>query len=568
MSLDQKRMTLRYFLSIFFGTLGILFLKLYFQSYFDSVAAVALFSCIIAVVGEDQSLGPVLSKSLFRLIGVFIGGLLGYLFLYLPIVLFPNSKVECLLLIPAFFCGGIQWITKGGIPSLTKLIGKKKATHLLIQLQVAFGIVYVGSWDALNRGLLVAACRTFAIMYGCIALLLASLISYPQTSLNVSNIEIAICLRSVGKLFVAICHDRINCTEMNPYDHRGKVFSTLKSPDEHMKLIDTIDSKVTRGISTHSCSSCSNFFSSSLFKFYISFVLVHSLQPFLYLEPSWVPGLPSQLIGKEKYLSQNWCLFIGVILSRITRLKGTLTTLDAHIRLTRDMKYKEFNQAVSLEITNLSKLVEESFNLMASYMESPFLTSSGWKGDIKMKDKIFNEVNLLKLQIEKLSMTITNNINEITTRTNDNSSSYIDINEEDMKRYHSLFNEHLQQPLSTSPIHNSTRTQYSNLKNIYMREKIGSTLDYFYCLYPSRTFCNLTIQFTLHTISLIYEFHDFIQSIEFMDCKNDDYKYINLQEQEIELNEENHDDHNNNNNHSQNQNLESTYSVELGKTSY
>lgn len=247
MTLDQKRMTLRYFLSVFLGTLGILILQQYFQSNFDSVAAVALYSCIIAVTGEDQSLGPVLSKSLFRFIGVFIGGIFGYLFLYIPTTLLPNTKVICLLLIPSLFCGTIQWISKGGIPKLSKLISNKKATHLLIQLQVAFGIVYVGSWDALDRGLLVAACRTCAIMYGCIALLLASLISYPQTSMNVSNMETAACLRNVGKLFVAICHDRIQCMEMNPYDHRGKVFATLKSPDDHMKLIDTIDSKVTRG---------------------------------------------------------------------------------------------------------------------------------------------------------------------------------------------------------------------------------------------------------------------------------------------------------------------------------
>lgn len=248
MSLDQKRMTLRYILSVFFGTFGILILKEYFKSSFDSVAAVALYSCIIAISGEDQSLGPVISKSLFRLIGVFIGGIFGYLFLYIPTTILPNAKIPCLLLIPSIFCGLIQWISKGGIPKLSKLISNKKASHLLIQLQVAFGIVYVGSWDALERGLLVAACRTCAIMYGCIVLLFASLISYPQTSMNVSNMEIATCLRSVGKLFVAICHDRIQCTEMNPYDHRGKVFATLQSPDDHMKLLDIIDSKITRGI--------------------------------------------------------------------------------------------------------------------------------------------------------------------------------------------------------------------------------------------------------------------------------------------------------------------------------
>jgi hypothetical protein len=247
LSEDQKRMTLRYILSVFLGTLGILFLQSYFQSNYDSVASVALFGCIIAVTGEDQSLGPVISKSLFRILGVFIGGVLGYLFLYLPTNLFSNSKVECLLLIPAMFCGFIQWITKGGMPSLAKLIKTKKATHLLIQIQVAFGIVYVGSWDALDRGLLVAICRTCAILYGCVALLIASLVSYPKTSMNVCSVELASCLRSVGQLFVAICKDRVECIGLGPYDHRGKIFATLISPDDHMKIIETIDVKLTRG---------------------------------------------------------------------------------------------------------------------------------------------------------------------------------------------------------------------------------------------------------------------------------------------------------------------------------
>jgi hypothetical protein len=248
LSEDQKRMTLRYVLGVFLGTLGILFLQSYFQSNYDSVASVALFSCIIAVTGEDQSLGPVISKSLFRILGVFIGGICGYIFLYLPTNLFSKSKIECLLLIPAIFCGFIQWITKGGMPSLTKLIKTKKATHLLIQIQVAFGIIYVGSWDALDRGFLIAACRTCAILYGCVALLIASLISYPQTSMHVCNIEIATCLRSVGKLFVAICNDRVECVGLGPYDHRGKIFAKMYSPDDHMKIIEAIDVKLARGL--------------------------------------------------------------------------------------------------------------------------------------------------------------------------------------------------------------------------------------------------------------------------------------------------------------------------------
>lgn len=65
-------------------------------------------------------------------------------------------------------------------------------------------------------------------------------------------------------------------------------------------------------------------------------------------------------------------------------------------------------------------------------------------------------------------------------------------------------------------------------------------------MYPSRTFCNLTIQLTLQVISLIYEVKEFIQNIEFVDRVNDDYKYINIEQQEIELHEPNHSNNNHN----------------------
>jgi hypothetical protein len=245
--METKRMTARYFLSVGFGSCGVLFLKKFWQSSFDSVAAVALFSCIIAVAGEDQSLGPVVAKAIQRVCGACLGGFLGYIMLNIPMNLPSEYRDACLVLIPSFFCGFVQWSTKGGIDKLSKFIKANKLTHLLIQLQVGFGVVYVGSWSALTNGLMVAICRTLAIVFGIFSLLLGSIIAFPQTSLQASSADLAISLKTLGKLIVALCHDRVTGIELPPFDHRGRIFATLKTPDEHMKLLDTIETKFARG---------------------------------------------------------------------------------------------------------------------------------------------------------------------------------------------------------------------------------------------------------------------------------------------------------------------------------
>lgn len=55
----SKQIILRYLISTFIGVLFIFIMKINWKLSFDSVASTSLFSCIIAVAGEDNSLGPV-----------------------------------------------------------------------------------------------------------------------------------------------------------------------------------------------------------------------------------------------------------------------------------------------------------------------------------------------------------------------------------------------------------------------------------------------------------------------------------------------------------------------------
>ena len=246
---DTLRMPIRFSLAILLGMIGVLFLNSIAIIKNDNVAAVGLFSCIIAVAGEDISMGPIIHKALQRSIGVCIGGLCGYILLFIPAVLLPNAPEACLLVIPSTFSFIIQWLTKGGWEYGTAFLKKRKAGHMIIQLQIAFGVVYVGSWKSSTVQADTAVIRTLAILVGCFVLFLASLISFPQTSLQVSCAELAASLKSSGKLVVTVCSDKTHGISLQPYDHLGKVKEEIK-PDDHVKLLDSIDTKLLRGTYT------------------------------------------------------------------------------------------------------------------------------------------------------------------------------------------------------------------------------------------------------------------------------------------------------------------------------
>lgn len=220
---------------------------------FDGVGAVGLFGTIMAVAAEDVSLGPIIHKSIMRMIGVCFGGFLGYIMLFFPVVLLPGARSACLFIILTVVVSGVQFCTKGGFPQLTAFLKQRKCSHMIIQFQIAFGTIFIGAWHSDTVNVMVATVRTLAIVYGCICLLVASMIALPQTSLHVSCAELAECLRKEGSLAVTIINDRTRGVEMQPFDHHAKEYAPLKpKPDEHIKLMESIETKLARGNSDYS----------------------------------------------------------------------------------------------------------------------------------------------------------------------------------------------------------------------------------------------------------------------------------------------------------------------------
>lgn len=258
-----------------------------------------------------------------------------------------------------------------------------------------------------------------------------------------------------------------------------------------------------------------------------------SLLPFLYIEPAWVPGLPLELIGTERRLASNWGLFIGVIHSRLTRIRSTLITMDSNSRLTRDMKLKQINQEICDELKRITEHVTRSFNLMATYIESPYLTNSGWKGNISLKNDFIKEITTLKKSIEVFSILLTKKIIEIINekRTLYDVSTQLpdDYPFDEMLRN----GENFQDDHSFKEQKNKKPVPYRNRGSVFIRDRVGISLDYYHRLYPNKTFCNLAIQVCLQTISFHREVIDFIESIENDDIITAD-GYHSVNEKDLE----------------------------------
>ena len=241
---ENRRIVVRYALATLLATVGIYLLESYFRNSFDSVAAVGLFSCIIAVTGEDTSLGPVIYKSACRGAGACLGGICGYALLFIPLRVMSANRKLALIIVPTVFVAMVQWLTKGGSERLTVFVKNKKLGHLIIQLQVAFGAVFVGSWSAPEDALMLSAGRTVGILYGCVTLLFAAVVAFPQTSLHASCEQLSASLRASGGLLEALCRDRIEGRSMDPYDHSKREFVT----DEHVALLGKLDTMLARGV--------------------------------------------------------------------------------------------------------------------------------------------------------------------------------------------------------------------------------------------------------------------------------------------------------------------------------
>jgi hypothetical protein len=246
-TLDCQRMTSRHFIAVSMAALGILVMHRVYPQGFDGVGSVGMFSTIMAVAAEDVSIGPIIHKSMMRTGGVCLGGLAGYIMLYFPVVLLPHAKSECLAIILPFFVFTVQYLTKGGWPRLTTFLKTNKGGHSIIQFQIAFGTIFIGAWYTDEMNIMVAIVRTLAIVYGCFCLLIAALVSFPQTSLHASCSELSHCIKTCGKLFVTVCSDRTKGVNLEPYDHVAKGFKAQKA-DDHIKLMDSIETKLARGL--------------------------------------------------------------------------------------------------------------------------------------------------------------------------------------------------------------------------------------------------------------------------------------------------------------------------------
>lgn len=246
-----------------------------------------------------------------------------------------------------------------------------------------------------------------------------------------------------------------------------------------------------------------------------------SLQPFIYTEPSWVPGLPYHLIGTGFFLAKHWGPFYAVLASRISRVKSTLSAMDTNTRLDSDRPDKFIKASIAEKMLILCESVNISLSLIASLIESPFTEDSscgGWKGSSMLsKEKLVVTLLALKTDIETFSFRV---VDEVRQSNSVRDRSWADDVERQPSPLCSLapeqpaVNDDKTDSQLPPPVTTEVKSKtYKETTLRHVRWKMGSTLDYYHTLYPLRTFCNLVVQCSIQTCSLIHESLDFIESI-------------------------------------------------------
>jgi hypothetical protein len=515
LSIDCKRLILRHTLAVLLGTSAIVAMNAHISTSFDKIAAVSLFTAIVAVAGEDVSLGPVIHKAANRISGVCVGGFLGFVCLFFPALVFPDHKQVCLVVVPTLYVGLVQWATKGGWQRVSNTVKSRKGGHFVIQLQAAFGVVYIGSWDATEVEFIVAASRTVAITVGCVSLFLASLLAYPKTSLQVSGAELASVVKDYGVLGKTIFNGVAEGVQLQPMDHVSKHFDpAAKSTDPHVALLLKMDNALAR---------------------------IATLRQFLGVEVAWVPGLSTRLLGKETLLRTFWVPFLAVCTSRVSRNRSTLLVLDSNMRLSNDIAKRKFKEGIAGNMSLIANLLTAGTELVAEFLESPFQSTSDWKGAIYLKPKMESCLEDIKTEIEIFVTTVVNEV-EKTNTVGESSSEY----------YMDAVNNHSPAPSlsaegaweaggggrgrdntvggggcggrTSSSSSNEKKTKKSSwefdsllrkLAPMPVRDRLGNnTMDFWHQIFPMRTFCTLTVQSMIQTSSLLVEVLRFISTLE------------------------------------------------------
>jgi hypothetical protein len=539
---DGMRMILRYGLAGLLASLSVFLMHEYWDSHFDNVASVVLFSSIIAITGEDVSLGPVLFKSIFRTVGVCIGGCSGFILLLFPTAVFPNSKTACLLVIPCVFVSTVQYICNGGSTYITALLKKNKAKYLTVQMQIGFGTVYFGSWDAPTDGLSIAIVRTGAIFLGVILLLISSLVVYPDTSLHASASELCVCLETCGQLLISSCKNRVGGVALPPYNHKARVFGwdVSEAPiDAHMKCLQTIDDKTAR---------------------------VAALQPYLCIEPTWVPGQPMFLTRSSRRMARHFGGYYGVVNSRIQRMRSTMTVLDSNIRID-GANNRRFKEHIGVKLLELSAACQESLCIVARFISSRFeelsVSAAGAgmeapaKGAIGLKVDMIAQIDLIRRLIREFVDIMHVEIE---------SSNHVRITDDGVADSTVLGDRSSDSPVAFPSVELPTRDtcpppdqadcgiglglgfgigrggdfgigigaraesansrkQIMSFKNVplsYMGAKVGDTMKSWYKLHPMRVFGALLVQCAMQIASLLRDSVTFMDSLAAFDSPTED----------------------------------------------
>ena len=191
----------------------------------------------------------------------------------------------------------------------------------------------------------------------------------------------------------------------------------------------------------------------------------------------------------------------------MNRIKSTLTTIDSNMRIDSDER-KYFKAEIAVHLNKIACDIENSTELMAQYIESPFVTSVGWQGNLNLKKDLQAVLENIKSDINDFGAIIAASINQSNSVSDKSRQSVAISGHDDAPReiFVPIF-------LDAMPDHiEEERVKYSAVHSTKHRLRLGNTMDTWHKIYPMRAFCTLVVQNAIQVTTNLFEFVTFIES--------------------------------------------------------
>lgn len=178
--------------------------------------------------------------------------------------------------------------------------------------------------------------------------------------------------------------------------------------------------------------------------------------------------------------------------------------MDSNMRIDSDSQDKHFKTVIAGQLEVLSGRASDTLLQVAVYLESPYTSPVGWRGDLALRVGVLERVERVKREIEHFVSVVVDEVHRSDSVREQEPEETVTAVEGIALGYGGGATE-------TSRKHH---IDYRSLKPQKMRQRLGDTINSWHKIYPMRSFCTLAVQCAMQSCSLALEVVTFMDGLE------------------------------------------------------